>query len=88
VTGAVVPAQTACTKNLKTFWLAMLSQCCLWPASDSSAVRCDDKCWVLAGEHRVVYVCSVAVRAQHVDAGEAREKLLGVSARAARPMHS
>jgi hypothetical protein len=35
----------------------------------------------LAGEHRVAHVRSIAVRAPHVDAAEAREELLRVAAR-------
>jgi hypothetical protein len=48
-----------------------------------AAVGRDEECWSLAGEHRVAHVRSnsIAVRAAHVDAAEAREELLRVAAR-------
>ena len=45
------------------------------------AVGLDEEGGALAGEHRVTHVRAVAVRAQHVDAAEAREELLRVAAR-------
>jgi hypothetical protein len=41
-----------------------------------AAVRLDEESGRLAGDHRVAHVRSVAVRAEHVDAAEAREQLL------------
>jgi hypothetical protein len=46
-----------------------------------AAVRLDEESGRLAGDHRVAHVRSVAVRAEHVDAAEAREQLLRVAAR-------
>jgi hypothetical protein len=46
-----------------------------------AAVGRDEERGSLAGEHRVAHVRSIAVRAAHVDAAEAREELLRVAAR-------
>jgi hypothetical protein len=46
-----------------------------------AAVRLDEESGRLAGDHRIAHVRSVAVRAEHVDAAEARSQLLRVAAR-------
>jgi hypothetical protein len=65
--------------------MAVMAQCCtgldVVRRHSVAAVGRNDEGGSLAGEHRVAHLRSVAVRAAHVDAAEAREELLHVAAR-------
>ena len=75
------PAAASSARDIKTLWLAVLHRGMMTVVDSVAAVRLDEEGGRLAGDRRIAHVRSVAVRAEHVDAAEAREQLLRVAAR-------